>query len=370
MYIPPHQSISQQSLINIVGNTCPPILISGDFNSWSTLWGSAETNSRGKILENFILNEDLIILNNGSPTHFTTHKTFTHIDITLCSSQLAPLCAWKTLHDLYGSDHFPIHIRMTNNFPSTKPNYCPKFKLERANWTLYNKIINEKFAQIIPSDNINQQAAAVVKCIRSAANISIPQTKNNKFTARIVWWNHHLDTLRSRKQRLWHTFKRVRTDANLIEYKKCNALFRKAVKISKENCLKQFTSNINPTSTSQRIWNDIKKISGGNSYNSIKHIKVGTNILSNQIDIANHFEQFWSNLSATNFRTAKANSISHNYNPTTCNSLAEKIEVPINEIELETALSLVKGKTPGGDRISYPMLKPNTAGKVANTSTL
>lgn len=362
MYIPPHQNFSEQRLKTIINNLSPPFLITGDLNSWSPLWGSTDSNSRGIILENLIFNEDLIVLNNGSPTHFSTHNTFSNVDITLSSPQLAPLCFWKTLSSLYGSDHYPILITIEKSAVHTKSNWKPKYKTESANWPLYQQKCNENISKYNITTNINQQAAALVKCIRSAANVSIPQTKGKCPRPRVVWWNSNLNTLRNEKQRLFHNFKRVRNDNNLILYKKHNALFRKAVKDSKAMCLQKFTSNINPNSSSQRIWNDIKRITGSKNSNIINSIQSGPTTITDATDIANCFASHWSEQSEDNnfsqdFRVNKLHSTSHIYNPQNRNKYAKIIETPFNIMELEDAMLSAKGKTPGDDRISYPMLK-------------
>ena len=215
--ISPQQNFTNNSLKSLIKNINTPLLITGDFNSWSTLWGSTVSNTRGKIIENFILNEDLIILNNGSPTHFSTHNTFTNIDISMCSPQLAPFCSWKTLRNLHGSDHFPISIEIEKHLTHTKIKPNPKFKTDSADWFLYMKKCDEFISQAKMSHNINQQAALLVRCIRSAANISIPQTNNKSNRQRVVWWNSKLEFLRTQKQSLWHIFKRFGTGINEIQ---------------------------------------------------------------------------------------------------------------------------------------------------------
>jgi len=89
-------------------------LITGYFNGWHPSWGHPRTNTRGETTQRLIDNKRLILLNNKSPTHFSTLNTYTHIDLTLCSPILAPHAKWKILNDLHGSDHFPI---ITTLFP-------------------------------------------------------------------------------------------------------------------------------------------------------------------------------------------------------------------------------------------------------------
>lgn len=147
-YIPPHQNFSERQLKNIIQQINTPLILTGDFNSWSILWGSTNSNISGNIIENFILNEDLIVLNDGSPTHFTTHNSFTNVDITMCSSQLAPICSWKTLNYLHGSDHYPIFINVCKKVPTTKSKCMPKFKTDYADWSLFQKLCHEHISNL------------------------------------------------------------------------------------------------------------------------------------------------------------------------------------------------------------------------------
>lgn len=302
IYIPPHQHFTERNLKTITENLSYPLLITGDFNSHSQIWGSLNSSSRGKTIENFILNEDFIILNNGSPTHFSTHNTFSHVDISLCSSQIAPLCSWKTLPNLYGSDHYPILITIEKNVDYTKTIFVPKFKTELANWPLFQENCKRNLEKTTMIQNINQQVAVFTKSLKSAANISIPQTRKKHKNSKIMWWNSNLDSLRNQKQKLWHFFKRNRNEFNLLQYKKQNALFRKAVRESKALCLQKFTSNINPNSSPKKIWCDIKILSGAKNSNLINSIKSGANLVTDSTEIANCFASHWSSQSDdTNF---------------------------------------------------------------------
>ena len=90
-----------------------PFIILGDFNAHSPLWENIiSPDSKGKIIEDFLLQTDLCILNNQSPTYLSpiTFKT-SSVDLSLCSPLLAPSLKWSTLEDTHHSDHFPIIIK-------------------------------------------------------------------------------------------------------------------------------------------------------------------------------------------------------------------------------------------------------------------
>ena len=60
-YIPPNKMISQNDLENRLLQLPQPYIICGDFNGHSELWGCSDTNDRGKVLEDFIMENNLFI---------------------------------------------------------------------------------------------------------------------------------------------------------------------------------------------------------------------------------------------------------------------------------------------------------------------
>ena len=320
------------------------------------------SNERGKIIEDYIICEDIIVLNDGSPTHFSTHKSLTHVDLSLCSSTLAPKCCWEAFENLHGSDHFPILTTLSSTLKYEKIKPQKKFKTDIANWESYQIICEDLCNKFAISTNINQEASKLNKIIRSAANTSIPQTKPIFIKTTLPWWNSNLQVLRKEKQTLWHDFKKNRSNKNLIAYKKAKALFKKASKESKHLSLEILTSKITPNSTPRKIWSDIKMLSGHKNSDTIKFLKTGPNITTSFIEISNIFGSHWSGYSAdTNFHTEfmnqKKNCLEKTYTPSNVSSAAKKIDTKVTFVELENSLQGAKGKTPGFDRINYPMIQ-------------
>ena len=178
IYIPPEQSFSRNDLDSILKDINTPVILTGDFNSWSPSWGSSTCNTRGKIIEHFITNSGLAILNDGRPTHFSTQKTYTHVDLTLVTPSLIPNSTWAVSEHLHGSDHFPITTTISLGNNLTPIRLQKRFLLDRADWELFQSTLSTEISQRKPSSNINHEAALIQKSIRSAANIAIPQSKD------------------------------------------------------------------------------------------------------------------------------------------------------------------------------------------------
>jgi hypothetical protein len=101
LYWPPKKKHSEMELKNLINQLGQNFLIMGDFNAHNPLWGSSCLGPRGKIIENCINEKELIILNNGSPTHLNfSHQSQTAIDITLCNAEIEYLFEWSIINDV------------------------------------------------------------------------------------------------------------------------------------------------------------------------------------------------------------------------------------------------------------------------------
>ena len=63
LYLPPNAPLHIHDLEALVGQLPEPFLIMGDFNAHNPLWGSGRQDSRGKVVERFLLSSRLCLLN-------------------------------------------------------------------------------------------------------------------------------------------------------------------------------------------------------------------------------------------------------------------------------------------------------------------
>lgn len=123
-----------------------PFIIAGDFNAHHSIWGSHKDDRRGKIIESIVSDQELIILNDGSPTFVHPsnrtgmQSSTTSIDLTLCTAELADKLNWVVSQDQHGSDHFPILIGTS---PSNKRHRTAKWKIHEANWEVFERTLED-----------------------------------------------------------------------------------------------------------------------------------------------------------------------------------------------------------------------------------
>ncbi|GFO14993.1 RNA-directed DNA polymerase from mobile element jockey [Plakobranchus ocellatus] len=68
LYLPPNSEVSKLSLAELFEQFPKPLLVLEDFNAHSPAWGDSRRDGRGRMLEEFTAENDLIILNSGDQT--------------------------------------------------------------------------------------------------------------------------------------------------------------------------------------------------------------------------------------------------------------------------------------------------------------
>ena len=123
---------------NLVDQLPAPYILLGYFNARSPLWGDIITNAKGRVIETFLTHHDSALLNRDTPTHFHLQNgSFTCIDLSLCSADIAGVFEWSVSDDLFDSDHFPIFLRLPDISPRLTRS---RLMLEKANWTEFSEL--------------------------------------------------------------------------------------------------------------------------------------------------------------------------------------------------------------------------------------
>ena len=99
VYCPPkdHNNPSQRLATEIIP-VSDNLIVAGDFNAHSALWDQkVETDARGEEMEDWILDNNLAVNNNGNPTRSDTRGYESTPDVTLCGNLWANKMTWDTL---------------------------------------------------------------------------------------------------------------------------------------------------------------------------------------------------------------------------------------------------------------------------------
>lgn len=124
------------ALLNIGRN----VLIMGDFNAKHAHWKCPDTNSRGNILLDHMLENDYIIHYTPNPTlvHYNSNYQPTTPDLVL-SQNVHDICDIRTLPAL-SSNHLPVAFSVVGNFTRKSLEY---FRYCDADWTGFRSHVND-----------------------------------------------------------------------------------------------------------------------------------------------------------------------------------------------------------------------------------
>ncbi|XP_035773143.1 uncharacterized protein LOC118456465 [Anopheles albimanus] len=85
-----------------------PVVLAGDFNAWSTSWGSKSSNTRGDRLEEAVARLNLVLVNDGKASTFRKNGRESIIDLTFCSPELFGGMQWQVRDEFTFSDHLAL----------------------------------------------------------------------------------------------------------------------------------------------------------------------------------------------------------------------------------------------------------------------
>ncbi len=181
-YYNPCEQISLMELNNIWSKEEGIVIWCGDFNAHSVVWGSPKSDKNGTVVEEYMEDNLLVCLNDGSGTRFDVRKQIKScVDLTVVSASIAVKCHWEVLEQSsVGSDHFPIFCKVGLEMQRSMMIKQHRWKFEKADWEKYNKICELELMSYSTEDNIDKCTEKLSLILVKAAEESIPKVEGNR----------------------------------------------------------------------------------------------------------------------------------------------------------------------------------------------
>ena len=349
IYIPPKfdNKILLDELDKIKQLLEMPFILTADANGHHYLWGSPYADARGKILCEWATDNNYVITNSGDPTYLSESGTYSHIDITISSNNIATQLNWGTAPELFNSDHFPIIVAADIECPAgtKQKRWC----LRTANWDGYREVL------VLPSEYSDPTNACtnVINSIKEAAhynnNIRVSKGGNKQLHCN-TWWNGACNESWKEKKVAFNKYKNNRTINNFIAFKKARARLRRTIVLARQESWDSYVGSINSATKTSEVWRKIRIIDKKPPPAKRIVIKDNDKYIHKEEEVANLFALHYSSLGLTEdvpecCASSRGDAEEFEY------SQLEEYNRDFTMSEFRQALTLTKSSAPGPDYI-------------------
>ena len=351
IYLPPHAAFTNADIQSLLDQLPSPFLLLGDFNAHNPLWGGDILDSEGKVIED----NNVVLLNDGMMTYHNLYdNSYSAIDLSICSSDIALDFNWSVNEYLNGSDHFPIHLKFARNVPTEMP---PKWKPLDADWAKYKERI--KLDRSCESFECHLEAYTYFTDVMlTSAESSIPKTTGKLHRPAVPWWDKKCGTLRKITRRCYKKYKSSGTPTSMVIYQRAMAKQRRCFRKAKRNSWLYYINGISSKTPSRVVWRRVQKLAGKFIPAKTPSLKVGDTLVTNPADVAECLGQHFSKVSSSKNYTAEFQRIRDTQVVVDLSGGdREAYNARFSLHELHNMLSSTEDASPGEDTILYAMLR-------------
>jgi ribonuclease HI len=356
IYIPPHSTIDDRELDNLLAQLTSPVLIMGDFNAHSPVWGCDRLDAKGRVVENFVNNNNLCLLNNNNSCTYIHPATGsqTAIDLAICDPSLFLDLDWSVHDDLCGSDHFPTIVV---NSRAQVTESASHWKLSKADWLEFQKMCGESLDVnvLLADDPIGTFTTLLI----DIATDTIPKTRYSKRITK-PWFNDACKlAIKQRKKMLRH-LKGQPSEHNLQAFRRQRAKTRQTIRTNKRESWQAYVSKLNVQTPSKKVWDMVRKISGKSTGSVIKHLSQNNVLITDVKEITNTLADSFARNSSTQHYSLTFQRVKRTKEKQPINfksNANEDYNVPFSLSELQDSLNNASNTSPGPDQVHYELLK-------------
>ena len=220
VYLPPNRSVDVVELRPLVKQLPKPFMLLGDFNGHHTMWGCRDINPRGRIIEDFLAEENLCIFNDDTTTYLhPASGSATTIDLCLCDPYLYLDYTWRVNEDLCSSDHYPIFIESNNSIVEERVQH---WRLHRADWEAFQQSCGESLtiSQFENEEGVDDPIALFTAKLHNIADKSIPKTSTVPKKLDKPWFDEGCRKAIDKRKKSLQKFKNIQLDETLTDIRK------------------------------------------------------------------------------------------------------------------------------------------------------
>ena len=220
-----------------------PLLLLGDMNSHSPLWGETTTDERGEAIEHLIMEYNLSAMNRGKRPYVWTYeskKARTIPDVTIASMSIAHYIEdWHITDNVPSSDHRLIQFTMD----LTVAKYTYSRNYNGGPWPKFTDEM-EKYEYVNPRfwsfDTIDEKAKELTTVITAALNITHPVKRRPIGIPDLKWESNQIDAQSKVLKNAHNKWRNKRDDNTYQDYVMQRKLYYQMITSHKRAAWKEF----------------------------------------------------------------------------------------------------------------------------------
>ena len=245
---PPPPKLMRE-LINYCKNNRIGFIIGTDANSHHTSWGSTDINNRGESLLDYIVSEELFILNKGAEPTFETINRKEVLDVTLSSNSLTNIIdGWKVFKGESFSDHKRIDFNLCE---TVKLNNSTFRNVRKTRWNQFRADLQDHGLNLT-GNNLDTMAQELEDCIITAYHNNCKLSKG-RVERKPPWWTAKLTELKREVFKCKRRADRTGLEATVECYRQAKREYKLEIKIAKGKGWQKFCSDMENLNSSARI---------------------------------------------------------------------------------------------------------------------
>ena len=374
IYNPPGSTIDKNAYISLF--SLPNVLIFGDFNAWSPLWGSRVGNKAGSVFEEIFDYCDLAVLNTGETTYTHYNGNESAIDLSLASKNLALRCNWGVIANPLGSDHRPIRVTIDKTIDREELSR-ERFNTRKADWGKFELHCADKLTINCLDSNLSTFYDNITTAIISSATASIPISKASHRLKSVPYWNKECSSVVKARNRAHKVLKRCNSHSNIIKFKQSKAKAKYTIKLAQRQYWRNYCEDLNRDTKLSSVWRMAKRMTGSYSQSSMPNLTHNNVNYTTSLDKANIIAQTLAHTCSDDnftdkFKCHKSRQESDWDSQSVEQSAVngddtEVLNAPFTKSELKAAIRQSRAdSSPGDDCITYGMIKhmPSSSRKI------
>lgn len=247
-----------EDIANHTRNANGNCIIAGDFNSKSPQWGMTRTDERGLRMEEWVAQNDLVLLNVGNKPTFQCENYTSILDLTFVTPDLkTSINEWDVLEEDSLSDHHYIMFSVNNTVNLIqRPVKAEGWQPRKINVEHIREDINAlRWEGEITAGNFSKK-------LTELCDKAMPRRMKVRNHKPVYWWNTEIAKARDDCIQKRRTYTRAAKRFSLVvttrlweEFQKSRKILRGQIKTSKRRMWKKLSEDID-----KDIWGEGYKI--------------------------------------------------------------------------------------------------------------